>query len=66
MRRSTWAGLLAIVLVLGMSVLAARAPVPYVIFTPGPTVNVLGKTGKTDIIKVTDWTSYRDKVGCGW
>ncbi|MCW2760169.1 MAG: hypothetical protein JWR85_370 [Marmoricola sp.] len=63
MRRRTWAGLLAVVLVIGMSVLAAREPVPYVTFAPGPTVNVLGKSGKKDIITVSGHKSYRDDGG---
>ena len=63
MRRRTWAGLLAAVLVLGLSVGALRQPVPYVTFAPGPTVNVLGKTAKGDIISVSGRRSYRDKGG---
>jgi Lon-like protease len=63
MRRRTWAGLLALLLVIGLSVQAIRQPVPYVTFAPGPTVNVLGKNGKSDIITVTGHTEYRDKGG---
>jgi PDZ domain-containing protein len=60
MKRGTWAGLLAVVLVLGLSVVAARKPVPYATFAPGPTVNVLGKSGKKDIISVSGHKAYRD------
>jgi PDZ domain-containing protein len=63
MRRRTWAGLLALVLVVGLSAQALRQPVPYVTFAPGPTVNVLGKTTKGDIITVSGHKSYRDKGG---
>ncbi len=63
MRRRTWAGLLAVVLLAGLSVVALREPVPYVTFSPGPTVNVLGKTSKGAIIKVSGHRSYRDKGG---
>jgi PDZ domain-containing protein len=62
-RRRTWAGILAAVLVVGLAVQAARQPVPYVTFAPGPTVNVLGKSGKADIISVKGRASYRDKGG---
>lgn len=63
MRRRTWAGLLAIVLVALMSAQALSKPVPYTAFSPGPTVNVLGKNGKLDIISVAGRTSYRDEGG---
>jgi PDZ domain-containing protein len=63
MRRRTWAGVLALVLLLVMSFVALRAPVPYVTFAPGPTVNVLGKTPKGQIISVSGRRSFRDKGG---
>ena len=63
MRRRTWAGLLAVVLVLGMSVLAAREPVPYVTFSPGPTVNVLDELDDKAIITVSGRKSYEDNGG---
>lgn len=63
MSRRTWAGLLALVLVLGLSVAAALKPVPYATFAPGPTVNVLGKDDGKPIIQVTGHKEYRDKGG---
>ncbi len=63
MSRRTWAGLLAVVLIIAMSVWAARMDVPYATFAPGPTVNVLGKYDKKDIISVTGHESHRDKGG---
>jgi PDZ domain-containing protein len=63
MRRRTWAGLLAVALVVGLSVQAARKPVPYTTFAPGPTVNVLGKSGKSEIISVAGHKTYRDDGG---
>ena len=63
MRRRTWAILLAAVLVVGLSVVAYREPVPYVTFSPGPTVNVLGEFDKKAIISVSGHESYRDKGG---
>lgn len=61
MSRRTWASLLAVVLVVGLSVVAARQPVPYVTFSPGPTVNVLGRYDDKDIINVEGRKAYRDK-----
>ena len=61
MKRRTWAGLLALVLVVGLGVIAVRQPVPYVTFAPGLTVNVLGKTDQERIIEVEGRESYRDK-----
>ena len=63
MKRATWAGLLAVAMVVGLSFFALREPVPYVTFSPGPTVNVLGKYDKKDIISVSGRTSYRDEGG---
>ena len=59
--RRTWAAVLAVVLVVGLSVVAARKAVPYVTFSPGPTVNVLGKYDDKAIIRVSGHPSYRDK-----
>jgi Lon-like protease len=61
MSRRTWASLLAVVLVVGLSVVAARKSVPYVTFSPGPTVNVLGSYNDKSIIQVTGHREYRDK-----
>src|SRR4051794_25437548 len=61
MTRRTWASLLAVALVIGLSVVAARKPVPYVTFSPGPTVNVLGSYDDKDIISVEGRRAYRDK-----
>ena len=51
------------VLLAGTSVQAWREPVPYVTFAPGPTVNVLGKGSKVDIISVSGHRTYRDSGG---
>ena len=63
MKRRTWAGVLAFFLVIVFSVVAARAPVPYVTFSPGPTVNVLGKYDDKAIISVSGRQTYSDKGG---
>ena len=60
MSRRTWASILAVVLVLGLSVVAARKPVPYVTFSPGPTINVLSSHQDRSIITVAGHRSYRD------
>jgi PDZ domain-containing protein len=39
---------------------ALRAEVPYVTFSPGPTVNVLGESGEDPIIEVEGRESFRD------
>ena len=61
MSRRTWASLLAVVLVVGLSVVAALKPVPYVTFSPGPTINVLSSHDDRSIITVTGHKTYRDK-----
>ena len=64
MRRRTWAGLVAVALLVGLSVAAYREPVPYVTFSPGPTVNVLGKYEKKDIISVSGRSFCPSIVRC--
>jgi PDZ domain-containing protein len=59
--RHNTAALLALALVVGLAVVAARKPVPYVTFAPGPTVNVLSKFDGKDIITVSGHPYYRDK-----
>ncbi len=63
MKRRTWAALLAFALVIALSVVATQEPVPYVTFAPGPTVNVLGKYDKGDIISISRHESFRDSGG---
>lgn len=61
--RRAWAGILAFVLVVGFGALAMRAPVPYATFSPGPTLNVLGKDPQSPdqkIIEITGHPSYDD------
>jgi PDZ domain-containing protein len=63
MNRRTVAGIVAALLVVGLATVAALRPVPYVTFAPGPTVNVLGMSGKAPIIQVSGHPVYRDKGG---
>jgi len=60
MNRRTVAGLLAIGLIAVLVTVAVRKPVPFVQFSPGPTVNVLGKYDGKQIIKITGRRSYPD------
>jgi Lon-like protease len=60
MSRRTVAGLLALGLIAVLGVVAARKPVGYVTFRPGPTMNVLGKYDGKTIISVTGHKTYRD------
>lgn len=61
-RGSSWtvAVVLALVLLAVTGFQALRQPVPYVTFSPGPTVNVLGDSGDEPIIEVEGRRSYRD------
>jgi len=60
MSRRTVAGLLALGLIAVLGTVAARKPVGYVTFRPGPTLNVLGKYDGKPIIDVSGHQSYRD------
>src|SRR4051794_3300171 len=61
MRRRTWASLLAVALLVGLSIVAASKPVPYVTFSPAFTVNTLGSFENKDVISVHGHRAYRDK-----
>jgi PDZ domain-containing protein len=60
MSRRTVAGLLALGLMVALGVVAARTPVDYVTFRPGPTMNVLGKYAGKTIVTVSGHEEYRD------
>ncbi|GAB3662495.1 PDZ domain-containing protein [Nocardioides korecus] len=60
MRRHSWAALLAAALLVVLAVVAAALPVPFVTFSPGPTVNVLGKYDGKPIISVQGRRTYTD------
>lgn len=61
MTQRTLAGLLAVPLVVGLWLLALREPLPYVTYTPGLTVDVLGTVGQDgeEIIEVSGAETYR-------
>jgi Lon-like protease len=60
MSRRTVAGLLALGLLVALGIVAARTPVDYVTFRPGPTMNVLGKYAGKTIVTVSGHEAYRD------
>ncbi len=61
MTQRTLAGLVALPLVVALIVIAWVVPLPYTIYSPGPTVNVLGEFDGKDIVQVEGHKSYRDK-----
>ncbi|TQL67368.1 PDZ domain-containing protein [Nocardioides albertanoniae] len=60
MTQRTLAGLIALPLVVALIVIAWVVPLPYTIYSPGPTVNVLGKFQNKDIVQVKDHKAYRN------
>jgi PDZ domain-containing protein len=60
MTRRTVAGLLALGLIAVLGTVAALRPVGYVIFRPGPTMNVLGSFDGKTIVSVSGHKTYRD------
>jgi PDZ domain-containing protein len=50
--------LLASVLALGLAVLGATRPVPYVALTPGPAFNTLGSVGQTPVLSISGHPTY--------
>jgi PDZ domain-containing protein len=61
LNRRTSASLLALGLLVVLVLVGAFLPVPYVIYSPGPTVNVLGEYDDQPIIDVQGHAEYRDK-----
>lgn len=60
MSRRTWAGLTALALLVVCIVATTLIPVPYVVFRPGPTVNILGDYDHKPILDATGHRTYRD------
>jgi PDZ domain-containing protein len=60
MTQRTLAGLVALPLVVALIVIAWVVPLPYTIYSPGPTVNVLGKFDGKDIVQVEGHKVYRN------
>lgn len=62
MSRRTTASLVGFGLLVVIWLVVSLLPVPYVIYSPGPTVNLLAKDGSNDIVRVNgDAKVYRDK-----
>ncbi|GAB2444425.1 PDZ domain-containing protein [Nocardioides hungaricus] len=61
MTQRTLAGILAVPLLIGLWLVAALVPLPYVTYEPGLTVDVLGDNDKgKEIIEVSGRKAYRD------
>lgn len=60
MTHRTLAGLIALPLVLVLVVLAWVVPLPFTVYSPGPTVNVLGDYDGKPIVQVQGHHAYRD------
>lgn len=60
MTHRTIAGLVALPLVLALVLVAWLVPLPYTIYSPGPTVNVLGSYRGSPIVSVQGHKAYRD------
>jgi PDZ domain-containing protein len=62
-RRRNVAAAVAFALLIVLVVVAWRRPVGYAVFSPGPTVNVLGTSAGKQIIDVSGHPTYRDEGG---
>lgn len=60
MTQRTVAALVAVPLLLALLTIAFVVPLPYATYSPGLTVDVLGKDGDREIISVTGHPTYRD------
>ena len=63
MARRTVSGIIASCLLVALVVVAAMLPVPYVTFSPGPTVDVLASVNGEEIVDVSGTKTYRDDGG---
>jgi len=61
MSRRTKAGLTALSLLIVTWLIATLVPTNYVVYSPGPTVNLLSKDKSGDLIRVSGAKAYRDK-----
>lgn len=60
MTQRTLAGLLAVPLLVALWFQVLREPLPYVIYSPGLTVDVLGADGGEELVSVSGAEAYRD------
>lgn len=61
MSRRSIASILAVVLLIGLGFAASQIRTNYVVFSPGPTINVLGDFDGKPILRVDGHQVYRDK-----
>lgn len=61
MSRRTLASIVALVLLVGLWFASTTIPTNYVVFSPGPTVNVLGRFDGRPILQVSGHRAFRDK-----
>ena len=61
MSRRTSAGVTAVVLLVATWLVATLVPTNYVVYSPGPTVNLLAKEKGDDLVRVSGAKAYRDK-----
>lgn len=61
MTQRTLAAVLAVPLLIALGVYAAVNPLPYVIYGPGLTIDVLGQNAGKEIVRVDGHKTYRDK-----
>ena len=60
MARGTVSGIIAACLLVALVIVAAVLPVPYVTFSPGPTVDVLADFDGEEIVEISGAKTYRD------
>lgn len=60
MSQRTVAAILAVPLLLGLFVVVAVQPLPYVTYSPGPTLDILAAPKDKEIVEVSGAKSYRD------
>src|SRR5690606_15553859 len=60
MARRTVSGIIAACLLVVLVIVAAVLPVPYVTFSPGPTVDVLAEFDGEEIVDISGTKTYRD------
>lgn len=63
LRQRNIAAVIAIIALVGLIVWGSQRSVGYVLYSPGPTINVLGKIDNHPIIKVSGHRSYHDHGG---
>lgn len=63
MNRRTSAAVVGVMALIGLAIALAVIPTNYVVFRPGPTINVLGEDAGKPIIAISGHKTYRDDGG---